>query len=810
MLKTTLAGLFAHKLRLLLTSLAITLGVGFIAGTFVLTDTMQSGYDQRFAAAAGNVDLAVLPAADALPAGLLAKIRALPGVREAEGTVRGDLPLLGKDGKKYADGVPPVGISLPGGRLQRFQLVSGQVPDPGEVALDRRVAARTGFGIGDTVQVLDPKKRPYALKVAGIADFGLDAEIGSRGALGLAPAEAARLTGVTGLREIDIAGDLDAADVQAVVGEAEVLTGTELSSVLSGTSGADIRTVKAALLMFGLVSLLVAGMVIYNTFSILIAQRMREFALLRCVGASRGQVFGSVLLESAIVGAVGSLFGLALGALLGRGAFTVFNAFGADFPAGTLMLAPRTIVVALFVGVAVTVLSALLPARTATAVAPIRALGDEREPGSARFRLGRPRLAAAVLFWLAGVAATFHGAVLMDPGEGALFTVAAGGSLVFLGVIALMPLLVRPLGRFAGALPARFGGVPGRLAVQNAQRTPRRTATTAIALTVGIGLMSMFAVAAASGRETSVRAIDLQVPVDFSIVSQSDRALPAELATALTAVPGVTKVIEVRSVEARFGRNDNTIATASTFDFAMVPTQVRDLKPGTVAVFDDVSKAEDLAAGTQVQLRTGRGLVPLTVGPVLKGDPQVGGVLLRPDDFQKYFGRVGLNTIYLNGGTDEGVRKALSAYDDVGMTSTATLKDQFDAAYDSMLLAFGGLLGLAVLIALFGIANTLTLSVVERTRESALLRALGLTKRQLRRMLLVEALIMSVIGALTGVALGLAYGWAATRALDSSIIFAIPYPQILGLILIATLAGALAGVLPARRAARASIVGSLA
>lgn len=810
MFKTTLAGLFAHKLRLVLTSLAITLGVGFIVATFVLTDTMQSGYDQRFAAAAGNVDIAVLAQGDDLTAGVLQKIKALPGVVTAEGTTRGDLPLVGADGKKYGDGVPPVGISMPGGTLQRFRLVSGQVPQPGEVALDKTIAVRTGFKVGDTVQVLDPKKKPDALKVSGIADFGLDKEISFRGALGLAPSEAGRLTGVAGFREIDIEGDPEAGQVRAVAGDADVLTGSELSAKLSDSSGADIKEVKVVLLLFGLVSLLVSGMVIYNTFSILIAQRMREFALLRCVGASRRQIFGSVLLESAIIGLVGSLFGLAVGALLGRGAFTVFNAFGADFPVGTLTLAPRTIALALSVGIVVTVASAILPARTATSVAPIRALGDEREPGSARFRLGRFRLAAVVLFWLAGAAVTVRGSVLMGPGEDALYLVAAGGSLVFLGVIVLMPALVRPLGRFAGALPAWFGGVPGRLAVQNAQRTPRRTATTAIALTVGIGLMSMFAVAAASGKATSVQAVSLQVPVDFSVVSQSEKPLPAGLAAGLQAVPGVTKVIEIRDVQAVLGKNETTVATASSFDLSVVPKQVKELKPGTVAVFDHLASQEGLATGQQVSLKTGHGPVTLTVGPVLKGESELGGVLLRPDDFQKYFGRVGAHMIYLNGGQEAAVKAALSSYDDIELTSTATLKGQFDDAYDSMLLAFGGLLGLAILTALFGIANTLTLSVVERTRESALLRALGLTKRQLRRMLLVEALVMSIIGALTGVTLGVAYGWAATRALDTNIVFAIPYLQILGLILLAAFAGMLAGVLPARRAARASIVGSLA
>ncbi|HWB36475.1 MAG TPA: FtsX-like permease family protein, partial [Rugosimonospora sp.] len=328
MLRTALAGLRAHKLRLLLTGVAITLGVGFISGTFVLTDTMDKGVAKTFARSADKVDIAVVPderATEGLSASLLQKVRSLPGVTEAQGAVKGEAALVGKNGKTVGD-FPTMGMSVPSGRLLRYDVDKGRPPsNGGETVLDTKLAKREGFTVGDTVTVLDGKNRPHRFQVVGLVDFGIDQEASIFGAVGFDPATAARITGQKTYQEIDIAGAVSKAAVKAAAGSAAVYTGEELGAKLAKDAGADTKIIRAGLLIFALVAMLVSALVIYNTFAILVAQRMREMALLRCVGATRRQIFGGVLTESAAVGLTGSLLGIAAGVGLGQGALVLIN-----------------------------------------------------------------------------------------------------------------------------------------------------------------------------------------------------------------------------------------------------------------------------------------------------------------------------------------------------------------------------------------------------------------------------------------------------------------------------------------------------
>ncbi|MFC5753869.1 ABC transporter permease [Actinomadura rugatobispora] len=865
MLRTTLAGLRAHKLRLLLTAVAITLGVGFIGGTFVLTDAMDTGVQKTFARSAGKVDVAVLPGKDSgensgaesgkgLPADMLARIRAVPGVREAHGLVRGDAALVGRDGKVVGD-MPTVGLSVTGGRMPRFGFDEGRAPNgPGEAVLDSRVASRAKYRVGDTITVLDPRKAPHRFTVVGLVGVGLDGDAGFRGAVGFDPSTAARMTGERTFQEIDVAGASPAAVAAAAGrGDHRVMTGERLADELATAAGADTEVIRTGLLLFGLVAVLVSALVIYNTFSILIAQRMREMALLRCVGATRRQIFAGVLAESAAVGLVGSLLGLAAGLGLGAATLALLGGLGVAGPAGPALspadvtLAPRTVLVGLAVGVVVTVLAALLPARGATRVAPVAALRSDLEPGTGRFRLGRARTVLTVLFAAAGTAVVVLGSVVMDKGQTAMFAVAAGGALVFLAVIAVMPALVRPLGRVVGALPGRAAGVPGRLAVENARRAPRRTATTTIALTIGVGLMSLFAVIAASGKATSVRQLDEQFPMDFQIQAQygGDRqeGVPAALGQALRGRPEIGGVVELRQRDAEIAGREGAVATITQSALGglvrpeFASGSLEGLRPGAALVDEETAKARNLRTGQTVTVQ-GLGREPDTadggtgasaarrpvagqamqvkVAGIFTGDVPIYGLVLTEADFGRMYGAADPYRVFVKaaaGVPAERARAAVEAaaepYPAARFTSAAELREEFTRAIDTVLLVFGGLLALAIVIALFGIANTLTLSVVERTRESALLRALGLTKRQLRRMLSVEALVMAVIGALTGVVLGVVFGWASTRAMGESAVFALPWLQVAGFMLLAGVAGMLAAVLPARRAARASIVESL-
>ncbi|MEV5828782.1 FtsX-like permease family protein [Spirillospora sp. NPDC052242] len=831
MLKTTLAGLRAHKLRLLLTAVAITLGVEFIAGTFVLTDTVDKAFGQTFAKSAGKVDVAVLPGDGAgaegeggVPRDVLEKVQAVPGVTKAAGLVRGDAALVGEDGKAVGD-MPTVGLSVPSGDLLRYTVDEGRAPrGAGEVVVHTALAEREGFEVGETATVLDGRRQPHRFTVVGLVDFGIDQDASYRGAVGFDTATALRMTGEKTFQELNVLGADEAAVAAAVGGGYDVLTGEELGARLAEEAGADTEIIRTGLLLFGMVAMLVSALVIYNTFSILIAQRMREMALLRCVGATRRQVFGSVVTESAVVGFVGSLLGLAAGLGLGWGLLALVHRFNDAIPVAAPSLAVRTVVIGLAVGVVVTVASALLPARAATRVSPVTALRAELEPGSGRFRLGVLRTLFAVLFAGAGLAVGGYASLLMEKGETAMFAVAFGGTVFFAGMIAAMPALVRPLGRFAGAIPARVGGVPGRLAVENARRAPRRTATTTIALTVGVGLMSLFAVVAASGKATSVAQIEEQFPVEFQVNTQfggEDDRVPHALAGALRQRPEFSQVIEMRDAKTTL---DGTELVASTVTASALGTTLKPnvtegslsaLRPGTALVEEFTAKDAGLSVGDTARIATKGGTAQVKVVGFHE-TPAFGAFLVPEADFDRYFTERDPTAIMVKmaDGTDpNAARKAIDAaaqpYPTVRVMSVAEFKDTLSDSVNTMLMIFGGLLGLAIIIALFGIANTLTLSVVERTRESALLRALGITKRQLRRMLSIEALVMAVIGALNGVVLGIAFGWAATEAMGESSVFALPYGQIAGFIALAAIAGVLAAVMPARRAAKASIVESL-
>ncbi|WP_030163705.1 ABC transporter permease [Spirillospora albida] len=821
MLKTTLAGLRAHRLRLLLTAMAITLGVGFISGTFVLTDSMDRGVGKTFARSAGKVTVAILPEDGGIPASVLDEVRALPGVVEAQPKVEGEAALLGKDGKAVGE-MPTLGVSVPSGRLLRYDVDEGRVPSgAAEAVLDAKVAEREGFEVGDTITVLDRRARPHRFTLVGIVDFGIDQEIGYRGAVGFDVPTATLMTGERTYREIDLAGG-DKAAVAAAVGDRyEVRTGQELAAKLAREAGADTKVIRAGLLLFALVAMLVSALVIYNTFAILIAQRMREMALLRCVGATRRQVFAGVLADSAAVGLAGSLLGLAAGLGLGAAALAVVGRF-ADMPVEGLTLTGRAVAIGLGVGIAVTLASAVLPARSATRIAPVAALRTELEPGTGRFRLGRLRTLFASVLVLTGLGFGVLGSVVMEKGQAAMYLVAVSGGVFFLGVMAAMPALIRPFGRVAGAVPARFGGVPGRLAVANAQRAPRRTATTTIALTVGVGLMSLFAVVAASGKATAAAKVDEQFPVDFQIRAQltdEPARLPRALAASLRARPELAAVIEVRDARHGSGRTVTAVtmsALGTIIKPAMAEGSLSDLRPGTAMVDQGTAKDEGLRLGDTVEIATARGTVPVRLAAVYGEGMPFTGLMVPETDFDRYFTVRDPSTIFVKaregipGATArKAVETAADPYPIARISSAIELKESLGNAIDMILMIFAGLLGLAIVIALFGIANTLTLSVVERTRESALLRALGLTRRQLRRMLSIEAMVMAVIGAGTGVVLGIGFGWAATNAMANDSVFAVPYLQVITYVALAAAAGTLAAVLPARRAAKTSIVESL-
>lgn len=841
MRRTTLAGLRAHLLRLLLTALAITLGVSFVSGTFVLTDTMESAVNQQFTASADKVSVAVLPRNVApvkddgtggqtgLTAATLARLRSLPGVGDAQGQVRGDAPLIDQNGKAYGS-APTVGLAIATGPLQRYLLKSGHLPGAAdEVVLDATVARRTHFTVGDTVKVLDRQDRARPFRVAGLMDFGVDQEIGFRGGVGFTPATAAEITGRHDFVEIDLKaapGTTDArlrdAVASAVGGSAEVLTSKQLADRLAKNSGFDTAQIGLVFLAFALVALFVAGLVIYNTFNILIAQRMREMALLRCVGATRSQVFRSVLLESLVVGFVASGVGVFVGMGLGAGGTAVFASFG-DFSVGPMVVTPNPIIIGIVVGMAVTFLSSLLPARTATRVPPIAALRRQTEGPVT----GRASVVRVIIGAVLGLGGLGLGAVALasKAGQSPFLMVLAGGGLVFFGIIALSPLLVRWLSGLVGWLPARFMGVPGRLAKENARRNPKRSAITTIALTVGVMLITLFSVALSSAQATTDVKLAEQFPVDYQLSTQidSDRLIPLKAATDLRARPELSEVTEVREATGRLGGRGTDIDSVSegalghSLRPGLVAGSLDELRPGTIALEEGSAEHLGVGVGRRLDLRTPTGVLSLQVAAIFSSGTPIPPVTITEADFRRAFGVKDDKTVFIvarKGVSADASRKAVedvtAPYPMVKVSSAADVKAQLTKALDQIFVLVGSLLGLAIIISLIGIANTLTLSVVERTRESALLRALGLTKRGLRRMLSVEAVIMALIGALIGVVVGTACGWAAIAAQINGAVLGFPVLRVIAFILAAALAGMLAAVLPGRRAARASIVESIA
>jgi putative ABC transport system permease protein len=825
-LRTTLAGLVAHKLRLLLTALAITLGVGFIAGTFVLTDTIDAGFSRSFAAAADEIDVAVLPKDAKLTASTLTRIRGVPGVEDVQPLVYGDAALIGRDGKTVGD-FPTAGVSIP---ARRLDVRSGKAPAADDQALvDTTTAKSQQLRVGDTIGVLDHKNVRHDFHLVGIFDVGIDRNIAGRGAVAFTPATAQRMTGATELQEIDVttAGpsreSLRTAVAAAAGAGLEVKTGDQVAADLAANNGASTDFLKLGLLLFGLVSLLVAGLVIYNTFGILVAQRTRELALLRCIGATRRQVFGSILLESAVVGLVSAVLGLGVGLGMGAIAVAVLKNVGAEIPTGTVELSPQTIAIGLATGLVMTVVAALLPARQATKVAPVAALRTQVEERT--FRAGVARIVFTVLLALAAAGLTAR-AVASKPGEGALITVMAGGVLAFFAVLVLGPVIIKPLSGVAGWVPARLFGVPGQLAVENSRRDPKRSATTTIALTIGVTLMTFMAVLTTTIRATSEQKLDAHFAADYQIATDSGTGtgtVPRSVAESLRTRPELATVAEIREKDGTLNGEGYPIGTVtqSALATAIAPTltagSLKDFVPGTIALADYVAKNLSVTVGDDVKVGTGSASSTLKVVAVLSSvDLLVPSVMLPEKFFDQRFGPVADSQVLINiaDGVDADkarqiVENATKPYPAVKVHSTTELHDQFNKSIDTMLLIVTGLLGLAIVISLLGIANTLSLSVHERTRESALLRALGLTRAQLRSTLTVEALILGLVGALVGTALGIVYGWAATKTVTEDVSFQLPVGQIVLFIAASGLAGVVAAVLPARRAARTSIVASL-
>ena len=843
MFRIALKSLLARKLRLFTTSLAVLLGVAFMSGTFVLTDTIGRTFDELFTDAAAGTDAVVRAKAavtgdfanqrDRVPASVVATVRGVPGVVAAEGFVEGYTQIVGRDGKAVGHpgrGAPTFGRNWPTvAALNPFRLVEGSAPDADdEVVLDRYTAEQAGVGVGDTARVL-VEKGPRSVRVSGIATFGTADGTGGATNVLFTSTAAQRLIGTPG--SFDSIGAVAADGVaqtelrdrlaRVVPADAEVITGEELTEENQTAIRRGLRFFNGFLFTFAVVALLVGSFIIHNTFSIIVAQRSREMALLRAIGASRRQVLAAVLVEALAVGLVASILGMAVGIAIAIGLKALLAAFGIDLPAGGMVFTAKTVVNALVAGVGVSVASAYLPARRGSKVAPVAAMRDLAVESTTRLRRRT----------VVGTAITTLGVLLLLDGlfrDGGAAFVGLGAVTVFFGVAALGPVFARPAARLIGAPLPRLRGVTGTLARENAMRNPKRTASTAAALMIGVGLVGFITIFAASAKTSINDSIDRAFTGDFVVDSGTYGfgGLSPELAASLKRLPEVRAVSGYRIGAARIdgataylGAVD-PVAFDQIVDLDVAAGSLADLRGDTIAVASATAREHGWRVGDTVRAtfaETGeRALRVVAVyrradagGPYLLPLETYAGAFAHQLDARVFVARA-------EGVTPAAARRAVealtAAYPNAQLQDQTQFKEAQSAQINQMLGLIYVMLALAVVIALMGIANTLALSIFERTRELGLLRAVGMTRRQLRSAIRWEAVIIAVFGTLLGLIIGLFFGWVLVEDLKSSGIthLTIPVGQLAVVVLIAALAGVGAAILPGRRAAKLDILQAIA
>jgi putative ABC transport system permease protein len=846
MFKTTIKGLLAHKLRLVTTALAITLGVAFMAGTLVLTNTMKHTFDDLFASVYSGTDSVVRSStviksdqgpdvrAD-IPASVLATVRSTPGVADAVGGINSYAQFLDHDGKAIGNpnnGAPTLGVTyLPDRKLNPFQVVQGSAPHGiDQVVIDKATADKYHFAIGSPITVLTATGA-HRLHVVGVSKFGsADSPLGATVAM-FDLTTAQRLTGkvgqFTGIRVIAQPGVSQTeltnriqrvlpAHVQAITGDAAVKE--QQQAIQNGF----LSFFTTFLLVFAVIAVFVGSFVIYNTFSIIVAQRTKEMALLRAVGASRRQVMGSVVAEAAVVGVLFSGLGLFVGIGLASLLKAALGAIGLGVPSTGTVVTPSSMIVAFLIGLVVTLVVAIAPARRAAKVPPVAAMRDVEVDTTAT---SKSRTVIGCIVLGAGIGLLFLG--LFGGGGAALAEVGAGAALTFLGVSVLGPIFARPLSVAIGAPVARLVGITGRLARQNASRNPKRTSATAAALMIGVGLVGFFTIFASSATASVNHTIDVQFHGDYLIDSnqRGDAGLPPSVATQIKTVPGVKSVLAAQSGPIHIFGNDTNVAGVDT---APIPQMADlDIRQGSldqlganqIAVSEDTAKAHHLHLGSQVAASfLTPGVARLEVVMIYNNADLVGDFFLSRAGYQAHlpYRNDQLVFVAVDKGHVDAVRPALDRITKPYPTATVQDINQYKAQQASqintILVLVYVLLALAVFIALLGIMNTLALSIFERTRELGLMRAVGMSRRQVRASVRWESVIIALVGTVLGLAIGLFFGWAVVQALGSQGIntLSVPVGQLAIVVVVAAVAGVVAALLPARRAARLDVLGAIA
>ena len=836
MIRITLRGVRGHLLRFLLTAIAVTLGVALVAGTYVLTDSIKKTFNDLVSQGNSAVDVSVRGKASGttlgdgsqarapLPLSLQKRLATVPGVAHVSPDLQGSVILVGATGTAVRNGGAPT-LGLAYDRSDpTLKLVAGHGPQgPNEVAVETTTLKRARLHVGDQTKAL-VGSQPRQVTIAGEVSFSTS----------LAGATLVMIDPQTAREQFAPDGTVPSFSLRSGAGiserqlrdrvaptlprNAEAVTGETVSRELNDQISQALGFINTFLLVFAGISLFVGAFIIANTFSMLVAQRTRELALLRAVGASRWQVRRVVLGEAAVLGLFGSVLGIAAGVGIAAGLKAFFEAIGLDISRG-LPVHARTIVVSLIVGLAVTVTSALMPAIRASRVAPVAAMRDDvATPVAGVFRRGL----IGVIVLVAGVALVVP-SVLADKVPWLL--VAAGAILVVLGALVAAPAATRPVVRLI-ALPASLiGSTVGRLARENALRNPRRTAATASALMIGLALMAAVSVIAASMKASISDIVEDQITADYVLNGGGAATFPTSVSQVVSALPAVSSVANIGYMELKLGGKDLFATAASSQSISenvrldVTSGSLRALNQTHLLISDDTADKYHWKIGQTLTAAAGTIKdTPLTIGGIYATNQALGSPVIASRDLYAKAVPAGAQGDYLlyvkaKPGTDQSalrssLEQTVKPFVVVSVQDGKEFSNSQAGQVNQLLYVLYVLLALSVIIAVLGIINTLALSVFERTREIGLLRAVGMSRRQLRRMISIESVFTAVFGAVLGAVLGLAFGLTVQRGLVSQGLesLSIPWIPLVAVIIGSALAGMLAAILPAWRAVRLNVL----
>ncbi len=843
--RLTFRSLLSRKARIVLTALSVIVGVAFVSGAFILTDSFKKAFDGLFTELNQGVDYRVRGTVafgdegqgDPVPASLVQTFRDIPGVGAVEPNLQGSAVIIDQAGKPVkARGGPQLGVSWSGeSSIGGTVLRTGRAPNgPGEVVVDAETADRSNLAVGDRIQVVGSSGAlPYQI----VGTVGLrsgDNSFFGATLVAFDPATAQQVLDSPGLFDsIDIAvadgadpGQVEQAVQQAIPDGTEVITGQQVAKETSDQIGQIVSIFRWVLLGFAMVALFVSAFLINNTFQIIISQRLRELALLRAVGASGHQVRSMILLESFIVAAVATVLGFFGGIGVSKLLVVVFNAVGAGFPEASTVIQPRTILFTVLVGFGVTLMATIIPALRASRIPPVAAMRPEL---AAVGRTSNRRRYLGGALTVGGLAVYIEGIIGKPGGTLAIIIFAAVGAIaMFLGVTILASSFAGPVARVLGKPVAKLFKVPGQLAAQNASRSPRRTSSTASALMIGVALVASVGVIGSSLKQSFSQQLEQSIKADFFITDPSFQGFPPTVVTELAALPELSATSGFRASTFQVDGGSRSVGAVDGAEFGeIVDMDITSggydgLADNGLLVYKDPAKDFDLQVGDTVdvlwqngtqQTLTVRGIfadasttntnwiVDASVfaagNPTVKNDFFAGARIT--DGVSPQAARAAVQTV-------------VDKFPQVELQDRAEFRKSQEDQLNQLLFLIYGLLAFAVVIAVLGIMNTLALSVFERTREFGLLRAVGTSKRQLRRAVRWEAVIVSVFGAILGLVVGLPLGIIATKGMKGIGInsVALPVGTIIAILVLAVLAGMIAAMWPARRAAKLDVLEAIA